>query len=392
MNSRERVLAAVNHQEPDKVPIDLGGTQCSTLTVVANDNLKEYLNIKKEEGELVVCPLTEAVSLLDEISLLFETDCRTVRLKAPRAGREDDANIGKGFTAFKVVRYPEGHEFIDDLGTVWKKNRYDYAPVKFPFAGLTSADLDSYPWPDPYDSGRVDGLRDETLALRENTNYAIVADIMVGGPFEQACRSRGFEQFMLDLAWDPVFAHKFLGKLTDVAVGMWDAQLSAIGDCVDIVCQGDDLGMQTGLQISVDMYRKFVKPCHERIFSFIHSKTNAKAWLHSCGSVYAIIPDLIDVGVDILNPVQVRAKNMDLERLKREFGRDIAFWGGGVDIQSLPDWSPQEVEERVKRVLDIMAPGGGYVFAATHNILPETPGEKTYAAYMRAVKYRDHKS
>jgi len=387
MNSRERVLAAVNHQEPDKVPIDLGGTQCSTLTLVANDQLKAHLNIDKE-GEMVVCPLTEAISLLDEIALLFETDCRTVRMKAPRAGREDEANLGKGFTAFKVVRNPEGHEFIDDLGTVWKKNRYDYAPVKFPFAGLTASDLDTYPWPDPYDPGRIEGLREETLALRKDTDYAIVADIMVGGPFEQACRSRGFEQFMLDLAWDPAFAHKYLGKLTDLAVGMWDAQLSAIGDCVDIVCQGDDLGMQTGLQISLDMYRKFVRPCHERIFAFIHSKTNAKAWLHSCGSVYAIIPDLIESGVDILNPVQVRAKNMDLERLKREFGRDIAFWGGGVDIQSLPDWNTHEVEEQVRRVIEIMAPGGGYVFAATHNILPETTGEKTYAAYMSAVKYR----
>ena len=154
MNSRERVLAAVNRQEPDKVPIDLGGTQCSTLTLVANDRLKAHLNIDTE-GEMVVCPLTEAISLLDEIALLFETDCRTVRMKAPRAGREDEENPGKGFTAFKVVHYPEGHEFIDDLGTVWKKNRYDYAPVKFPFAGLTASDLDIYPWPDPYDPGRI---------------------------------------------------------------------------------------------------------------------------------------------------------------------------------------------------------------------------------------------
>lgn len=386
MNSRERVLAAINHKEPDKVPIDLGATQCSTLTLVANNNLKTYLNITAE-GEMVVCPLTEAVSLLDEISTLFETDFRTVRLKAP-ANLEDESEEGKGFTAFKVVQHPEGHEFLDDLGTVWRKIQYDYAPVKYPFEGLTSSDLDQFPWPDPYDPGRVSGLRDETQALREKTDYAIVTDIMVGGPFEQACRSRGADQFMVDLAWDPQFAHKLLGKLTDIAVGMWDAQLSAIGDCVDIVCQGDDLGMQTGLQISKKMYQEFVKPCHERIFNLIKSKTDAKIWLHSCGSVYSIIPDLIEIGLDILNPVQVGAKNMQLQLLKREYGRDLTFWGGAVDIQKLPNMSKSEIEDMVKKALDIMMPGGGFVFAATHNILPDTSGEKIFSAFMSAVKNR----
>jgi uroporphyrinogen decarboxylase len=386
MNSRERVLAAVNHHEPDRVPIDLGATQCSTLTLVANNKLKEYLGITAE-GEDVVCPLTEAVSILDEISSLFETDCRTVRMKAP-TGFNDDSGQGKGFTAFKVVQHPEGHQFLDDLGTVWQKIQYDYAPVKYPFAGLTVSDLDHFPWPDPYNPGRVEGLRDETLELRNTTDFAIVTDIMVGGPFEQACRSRGADQFLVDLAWDPEFAHKLLGKLTDVAVGMWDAQLTAIGDCVDIVCQGDDLGMQTGLQISNDMYRKFVKPCHKRIFDMIKSKTNAKIWLHSCGSVYSIIPDLIDIGLDVLNPVQVGAKNMQLDILKREFGSNLAFWGGGIDIQKLPDMSKEEIEQMVKRALDVMMPGGGYVFAATHNILPDTTGEQTYTAYITAVKNR----
>jgi uroporphyrinogen decarboxylase len=387
MNSRERVLTAINHKEPDKVPIDLGGTQCSTLTLAANDKLKSYLKIDRE-GEMIVCPLTEAVSPLEEIMQLFETDVRTVRLKAPKVEGEQEA--GRGFTAAQVVRHPKGHEFIDDLGTVWRKVEFDYAMVKYPFEGKTISDLDSYPWPDPYNPGRVEGLRAETQTLRDSCDYAIMTDIMVGGPFEQACRSRGTEQFMIDLAWDPAFAHAFLGKLTDIAVGMWDMQLSAIGDIVDIVCQGDDLGMQTGLQISPAMYRKFVKPLHKRMFSFIHSKTNAKIWLHSCGSVHDIIPDLIEVGVDILNPVQSSAKNMGAELLKREFGKDIVFWGGGVDIQKLPWQSISEVEESIKRVLDIMMPGGGYVFAATHNILPETPGDKTYTAYMTAVNNRSY--
>jgi len=382
MTPRERVLAATSHKEPDKVPIDLGGTQCSTLTLVANDKLKKYLNITKEE-EVIACPITECVIPLEEISRLFESDCRMVSMKAPSSG-------GKAFAKYKVERTPEGHEFTDDLGTIWKKCLYDYAPVYYPFEDLTIADLDKYPWPDPYDKSRVAGLREEVKELRETTDYAIVADIMIGGPFEQACRSRGTEQFMIDLASDPEFATAFLEKLTDLAIGMWDAQLSAIGDLVDIVCQGDDVGMQTGLQISPAMYKKFVKPCHERIFSFVHSRTKAKMWLHSCGSVYSIIPDLIDAGVDILNPVQTLAKDMGLKKLKQEFGKDVSFWGGGIDIQKLPSMSVQQIEDHVKEVIETMAEGGGYVFAGTHNILPETPGEKTYAAYMTAVRNRDY--
>jgi len=381
LKPRERVLAALNHQQPDKIPIDCGGTQVSSLTLVANDRLKDFLHIN-QNGEFITCPLTESIQPVEEILTLFETEFRTVRLKGPPQGS------GKGFAAYGIIRNPPGHEYSDDLGTVWRKAVYDYAPVIYSLAGLSTSDLEKFPWPDPYDPGRVQGLREETQALRDNTDFAIVSDIMVGGPFEQAVRSRGAEQFMIDLAWDPKFAQTLLDKLTDVAMGMWDVQLNAIGDLVDVVCQGDDLGMQTGMQISPLMYRKFVKPCHERIFSFIHSKTKAKLFLHSCGSVYSIIPDLIEIGLDILNPVQVGAKNMGLQLLKKEFGKDLTFWGGGIDIQKLPFMSLDEIRDAVKKALDIMALDGGYVFAATHNILPETEGEKTYVAFKSAVNNR----
>jgi uroporphyrinogen decarboxylase len=377
------MIAAANHREPDKVPIDLGGSQCSTLTLVANDRLKEYLKIDTA-GEVITALATEAISPLEEILTLFEVDCRMVLLKAP------SDNGGVAIASSDIVRTPPGHEFTDDLGTVWKKNLYDYAPMYFPFENLSVSDLDKYPWPNPHDPGRVKGLREEVDELREQTDYAIVGGIIIGGPFEQACRSRGAEKFFTDLALEPKFAEAFLAKLTDLAIGMWDAELSAIGDLVDVVCQGDDIGMQTGLQISPEMYKRFVKPCHERLFSFIHSKTKAKLWLHSCGSVYSVIPDLIETGVDILNPVQVGAKNMGLKKLKREFGRDLVFWGGGIDIQKLPYMSIAQIKDCVKEAIDIMAPGGGYVFAATHNILPDTTGDRTYTAFMTAVQNRDY--
>lgn len=388
MNSRKRILTTVNHKEPDKVPVDLGGTICSTITATANRKLKNYLNIEKQ-GEIITHPLMDVVLPIDEILNLFKCDCRTVRMKGP-VSEDEEANPEKvGFSAISLADKPGGHELFDEYGTTWRKaHGYDYAPVKFPLQNATLSELKSYKgFPDPYNKGRIRGLRQEAKYLHGNTDYAIVADIMCGGPFEQSLWLRGFKEFLMDLVTNQVFAETMLQKITEIDIGMWDAQLSQVGDYVDIVCQGDDLGMQTGLQLSPDLYRKFVKPCHKKLYSFIQSKTNAKIWMHSCGSIYEIIPDLIEIGVDIINPVQTGARDMDLRRLKKNFGKDLAFWGGGIDVQRLPFMHPDKIKKYVKEAIDIMAPGGGYVFSATHNILPETTGENTYTVYMSANEF-----
>ena len=385
MTPRERVRAALSHREPDRVPIDCGATVCSTLTRGANHNLKEYLAIEGGD-DYISCVFNDSISLSEEILGLFEVDFRPVRMKGPRKGSafqgEEDESTGEIYPA------PPGHGIRDEFGTLWKKVVFDYVPVEFSLEYAEVSDLEGFAWPDPYDSGRMEGVREEAERLHETTDYAVVSDFICGGPFEQAQRIRGFERFMFDLAQERKFAARLLEKLTDNAIGFWDALLSQVGDYVDVVCQGDDLGMQTGLQISPDMYRTFVKPCHKRLFDFIHARTDAKLWLHTCGSVYDIIPDLIEVGVDVLNPVQTSAKNMELWRLKKNFGQDISFWGGGIDIQRLPSMSPGEIRDEVSRALEIMAPGGGYVFAASHNILPDTAGDSIYTAYMTAVECR----
>jgi uroporphyrinogen decarboxylase len=389
MTSRERVLASIQHTEPDKVPIDLGGTICTTLTATANEKLKKFLKIDKG-GEIVTLPIIDVVLPLEEILVLFETDTRTVRLRGPLEEGDEQKNDSVGFSSVSLSEKPQKHSVFDEYNTRWMKTGYDYSPVEFPLAEATVGDLKNYPWPDPYNIGRVRGIREEAKALRENTDFVILSDIMCGGPFEQCLWLRGYEQFLSDLIINPKFATALLEKVTEIDVGFWDALLTHVGDYVDIVCQGDDMGSQSGLQFSPEMYRRLIKPCHENLFSFIHSKTNAKVWLHSCGSVHAIIPDLIEVGVNILNPVQCGAKNMELRRLKKDFGNDIVFWGGGINVQVIPFMSVAEVEDHVKEALDIMAPGGGFVFAATHNILPETEGETTYTAYMTAKNYRDY--
>lgn len=388
MTSRDRVLAAINHKEPDKIPIDLGGTICTTISATANEKLKKYLNIKKGE-EIITHPFMNVVLPLPEILDLFKTDCRTVRLKGP-ADDSDTEEERSGFSQVSLSDKPQGHTMLDDYGTTWRKCGYEYSPVEYPLRDAELSDLKTHSWPDPYNPGRVRGIQQEAKDLQESTEYAVLADIMCGGPYEYALLLRGFDQFPVDLISNQKFAVALLDKITEIDIGFWDAQLYQVGDYVDVVCQSDDLGMQKSLQISPDIYRKFIKPCHKRLFSFIRSKTKAKIWMHSCGSVYDIIPDLIEVGVEVLNPVQRSAKNMDLKRLKKEFGKDIAFWGGGFDVGKLPFQSQDEIRESVKETLYTMAPGGGYIFAGTHNILPETKGESTYLVYITAKEYRDY--
>jgi uroporphyrinogen decarboxylase len=253
-------------------------------------------------------------------------------------------------------------------------------------------DLKKYKWPDPYDPGRVAGLREDARKLKEGTDFCVTGDIMCGGPFEQACWLREYAQFMIDLYENPEFAHLLLEKITELDIAWWDVYLKEIGDIADIVCQGDDIGMQTGGWISTELYKEFVFPCHKRIFDFVHSKTNAKVFLHSCGSVRQYIPCLIEAGVDALNPVQYSAKNMDVAELKKEFGRELSFWGGSIctQFELSGNYSVKDIESVVKKNMDVLMKDGGYVFAATHNIQHECPPEKLLAVYDTAVSYRNY--
>ena len=214
---------------------------------------------------------------------------------------------------------------------------------------------------------------------------------MCGGPFEQACWLRGYTAFLTDLYAEPAFAEALLEGITELDIGMWDAYLGAIGEHVQVVAQGDDVGMQDREYISPELYRKYIFPRHKRLYDFIHSRTRAKLFMHSCGSIRKLIPYLIEAGVDALNPVQYSAANMDLAELKREFGSELSFWGGGMDTQHAllgPGASLQSIEADVRRNMDILGKGGGFVFSATHNIQHETPPQTTLQVYDTAVKAR----
>lgn len=373
MNSRERVRLAFAHKEPDRVPVSVGSNIVDGFTKFAKDNYESFLKLEISPHEITHKAMG-TVATPDNILEMYGIDFRSVRLRAPWNNPS--------------IIYEDG-SYLDDYGCLMKPCEYYYDNVRRPLEGdISEKDIKNAMWPDPYASGRADGLREEAKALYENTNYAIAADIMCGGPFEQAIWMRGWEDFLCDLYTDSVLAEALLDKITEIDIGLWDVYLDSVGDYVDVVCQGDDLAMQDRSFVPAEIYNKYIKKYHKRIYDFIKTKTKAKIFHHCCGSVYELIPGLIDAGVDILNPVQTSAKNMEPERLKNAFGKDLVFWGGLDTQQILPYGTPQLVEDEVKRLMEVLGKDGGYVFAPGHNIQALVPPQNIASMFDAAVRYR----
>jgi uroporphyrinogen decarboxylase len=374
MNHRERLIAAINHVEPDRIPLDFGGTTVTGITTNANINLRKFLGLPTESIPRVAHLHQGLVWPEEDLLERYEIDFRTVCMpKSPR---------GTAVTVF------EDGSFYDEYNMLWKPGMYDYCPVSAPLEEAGIKDLNTAVWPDPNDPARVAGISGLVDHYFNHTNYGVLADIMCRGPFELAVKLRGYERLMTDFYIDPEFVYALLEKITNTVITLWKNYLDAIDNRCHVVCQGDDLGMQSSLIISPDLYRQFIKPCHRKIYEFIHSKTNARLFMHSCGAIREIIPDLIEIGVNILNPVQRSAAGMDIAGLKKEFGKDIVFWGGGIDTQLfLPTASIPAIEDDIKKTIDIMAPGGGFVFAPTHNLQPDIAPDKIDAVYNTVLKY-----
>ena len=370
MTSRERVLASLNREEPDRVPLDLGGV-ATTIEAVPYNELKQYLGIRSET-ELF---LRDHVDPPEEVLKRFGIDTRYVRIKPPRN--------------FKVQIDPD-NSYLDEWGTRWKKPESSlyWDPVDYPLKDATIEDLETYNWPDPHDPGRTEGLREQAKRLREKTDYAVIGDTPLLGIFESACVClRGIERLMMDLILDKPFAEALFDKLADIHIEFLRHYLDAVGDLIDVIMVSDDLGGENGPLISPELYRDLIKPAQRKLWQFIKSNTEAYLFLHSCGSISKFVPDLMEMGVDILNPVQVSAKDMDTKRLKEEFGDKLTFWGG-VDTQRvLPFGSPEDVDREVRKRIADMATGGGYVLTAVHNIQAGVPPENICMMYDAARRY-----
>jgi uroporphyrinogen decarboxylase len=353
MTNRERVLTALNHKQPDKVPVSIGSTIVDGLTRYAKDAYEAFRNLPLTETRITHPAMQTAATpqwLRDELGMEFET----VAMRSPFA--DSTAHDADG-------------SYTDEFGIYWRKSSLYNDPVKgLLYGSITQEDILKNPWPDAYDKGRVAGLREEALKIQAKGDKILVADIMCGGPFEQSLWMRGWQDFLCDFYVDPVLAETLMDRITESAISFWDAYLGEIGDLVDIVCQGDDIGMQDRSIVSREMYDKYIKKYHKRLYDFIKSKTKAKIFMHSCGSVYDLLPGLIEAGVDILNPVQISARNMEPDRLKHDFGSELVFWGA-IDTQHiLPTGSAQEIRDCVMMLVETLGRDGGYVLAPGHNI------------------------
>ena len=370
MTPRERLLRALNHEEPDRVPLDLGGTSTSIETIPF-DNLKNYLGKSWETRNF----LRDHVEPPEEMLQMFGIDTRYIRINPP--------------SNFKA-HIQADNSYIDEWGTKWKKpeSSYYWDPVDYPLKEATTEDLETYPWPDPDDSGRYAGLKEKAKQLRESSEYAIIADIPVFGIMDYACLLlRGPEQFYMDVMLDRPFVLKLFEILLNLHLKFFKNYLEAVGKFVDVIMVAEDLGGNNGPLISPKHYRELLKPFSAKLWKFIKENTDAYLFIHCCGGVYEFIPDLIELGIDALNPVQVSAKDMDTKRLKENFGNALTFWGA-IDTQNiLPFGTPEDVENEVKKRIADLASGGGYVLTAVHNIQPDVRPDNIVRMYESAIEY-----
>jgi len=355
------------------------------ITALAYRRLKEHLGIA--DGDIYVYDTGQQLAVVESpIMDLFGLDVVPLDLDQLLGWQPytlPDGHPARIVAGFTTETAPDGSLYQLEDG-----RRVRYRPptglyfdrIYYPLAEATApADLDPFPL-QSYSDGELILLRDRARYLYQNTDYAIMGNF--GGSILEAGQGlRGWEQFMIDLARGGPFLEALLEKLTEVHLADLARYLDAVGPYVQIIVMVDDLGTQQGLQISPQMYRRWIKPCHTRIYGYVRQHhPQVYVFLHSCGSIYPLIPDLIEAGVQILNPVQISAAGMDPVRLKREFGADLTFWGGGCDTQhTLPRGTPEEVAAEVKRLLDIFAPGGGYVFNQVHNIQADVPPENVVA-------------
>ena len=389
----------MRHQEPDRVPIDLGSTCDSTILAVSYQALKKRLGLPPSTTR-VVDVLQQGAIIEEDVRQALGIDVMPV-FGVPKEWRTE--TLSDGYPAqlparFQPVMQEDGSRVVVDaaghITLQMPRKGHHYDPVYAPLADATSiSDIDkhiddivSYDKPGYLDKS-YDELGREAKELRESTDYALVG--FFGGHILQAGQVlRGWETFLQDLIINQKFAHALMGRLLEAHLERYEHYAATIGQYVDILHLEEDLGMQDRPLIRPSRFREMVKPYMKELVGFIKSKSNVLVLLHTDGAVRPFIPDFIEMGIDAMNPLQVSAAGMEPEELKREFGQDIAFWGAACNSQTiLPFGTPREVSDEVRRRIDQLAPGGGYVFAPIHNIQPDVPVENVVAMFGTVRRY-----
>ena len=373
---KERLLMALNHEQPDRNPMDLGGRQ-TTLSILAYENLKNYLSLSHLPTKVMAH--SWQTCFIDEAVLeMFDIDTRHVR----PASKVNDV-IGETLATGESDKI-----FVDEWG-VKRKIAGDYANlIDHPLRTANLEDLEDFPWPDSADNYDFQGLRESTRKLYEQGEYALVGSLgSPGNIFEQAWYLRGLSEFMKDLIKNKDFAHAVMRRILDIRKRNVELYLNEVGEFIDVVQLADDMASQDNLLISPKHYREIVKPYQLELCQHVKSLTNAKIYFHSCGSISPLLDELIEIGVEILNPVQVSAANMDTQDLKKRYGKKLSFWGAIDTFEVLPNGSASDVQAEVhKRICDL-GKSGGYVMGPVHNICGDVPPENVVAMYEAGLKY-----
>ena len=409
MTPRQRVLAALNHQPPDRVPLDFSGHRSSGIAAIAYAKLRRALGL--EPKTIRVYDPVQQLAIVDEDvldrfgvdtielgrgfaqedehwvdwTLPDGTPCQMPRWAAPE--RQEGKWVIRSASGRELAKMPDGAIYFEQC--YW------------PF--LEEDDLDRLPealnenmWcavaspPGPLVAGD-DGptlLAEGARRLRESTDRAIIG-LFGGNLLEIGQFLYRIDRFLMLLAGDPKRAHEFLDRLVEIHLGNLEVFLGAVGDSIDVINFGDDLGMQGGPQISTAMYEEFFKPRHARMFRRAKELADAKVMLHCCGGVRPLLPHLIEAGMEAINPVQISCNGMDARGLKDDFGDQMTFWGGGCDTHHvLPLGTPDEIRQHVREQISIFKPGGGFVFQQVHNILADVPPENALAMFEAVNDYR----
>ncbi len=411
MTPRERVLAAIEHRQPDRVPADLGATPSSGISAIAYGNLKRHLGITTGHTRLydVVQQLAQPEeSVLDrlgadvlDIGRMFNTqdkDWYDVQLADGQPAQypqwfhpelqPDGSHIARHRDGTDIAHMPAGGTFYDQSCFPYLDGYPDdFSGLDQAMGKVLWAALAHSPWDHAGDPGFWTTLRERAVALRASSDRALM--IVCGcNLFEWGTFLRRMDQFLMDIYTEPDAVRKLLDALMERHLATLEKVCVAVGDVCDILRFGDDLGMDSGPFMSPEIYRRLFKPRHAQLCAYVRRHSRMKTFLHSCGSIYPLLPDLIEAGYEVINPVQTTCRDMDPDKLKREFGRDICFWGGGCDTRTILNRAtPAQVRAHVLERMQILSPGGGFVFNTVHNILPEVSARNIVAMYEAVAEF-----
>lgn len=398
LTSRERVRRALNHEEPDRVPVDFGASRVTGIGAIAYKNLLRHLgfaedvrvyDLKQQLAEPSLAVINRLGGDVLQLHRLGPTSgLAFLEIDRWKPGSLTDGSPCLVPEALEETRRADGTIELrhDDQLYAWRAPDALYFEVCYaPLARAEKpADIDAFIWPDPWTGREEQFVRRRVQELYHGTDKALFAGLpmFVCSFFELSLTLFGFENFMLKIAADRGLVEYWLDAKLAHDLAILDRFLAVAGPCLDVIQTNDDFGAQEGLQISPRCYRELFKPRQKKWIEFVKARTQAKVFLHCDGAIADLLPDFIEIGIDILNPLQTSARGMDPRFIKREFGRDLCFWGGGIETQTtLPFGTVQDIRREVRERVNLLGRGGGYVFAPIHNLQPDIPPDKVLAIY-----------